>query len=509
MLYGLYHSAKGITDRTDDTKPIVNRQYDSPDEQFSYLAYPKGGWVLHMLRSQLGEDLYRRCIKTYLERHQFGTVVTEDLNAVIEELSGRSFDRFFDQWVYHAHHPELEISYSWDEASKLAKLTINQNQKLGDNVLLFQFPLPVRFKSPAGTIDRQITVKEKSEDFYFALPEAPKLVRIDPELTLLAKIKFNPPEAMLQEQLKDKQDIIGRVLAIEQLANKKDHGAVQTLKEVLKNDPFYVVRVEAARALKAIHNDEAFAALADSLEQSDARVRHETLSALIAFYRSETYDVVVKQLEQEKNPDILSRTIRSLGSYTRPEVHDTLIRFLNSDSYRNSLADAAIVAIQAQDDPNFLEPLIKALKEHQAAFTSYGFGRGLEAVAHLARNEEKKDAPREFLLSYVNHRKRTVQLAALRALGDLGDTKSIPVLETFAASSKDSPQHDAADHAISALRAARKPADEWRDLRNEVLELQKQNRDLKKEMDTLKKRMDASEPKPAEKKSKKAAAKGT
>ena len=30
MLYGLYHDAKGITDRTDDTKPMVYRQFDSP-----------------------------------------------------------------------------------------------------------------------------------------------------------------------------------------------------------------------------------------------------------------------------------------------------------------------------------------------------------------------------------------------------------------------------------------------------------------------------------------------
>ena len=42
------------------------RRYKKPWEQFDYRAYPKGAWVLHMLRSQLGDDLYRRCGKTYL-----------------------------------------------------------------------------------------------------------------------------------------------------------------------------------------------------------------------------------------------------------------------------------------------------------------------------------------------------------------------------------------------------------------------------------------------------------
>src|SRR5438045_6921301 len=123
MLYELYGRVRQITGITNNFKPIVRRNYDSSHEMFDYLAYPKGGWVLHMLRSQLGEDLYRRCIKTYLERHQFDNVVTEDLRAVIEELSGRSYDRFFEQWLYHAHHPELDASYSWDEKNKLAKVT--------------------------------------------------------------------------------------------------------------------------------------------------------------------------------------------------------------------------------------------------------------------------------------------------------------------------------------------------------------------------------------------------
>ena len=47
---------------------------------------------------------------------------TEDLHAVMEELSGRSFDHFFDQWVHHAGHPELEIDYAWDEPTRMAKL---------------------------------------------------------------------------------------------------------------------------------------------------------------------------------------------------------------------------------------------------------------------------------------------------------------------------------------------------------------------------------------------------
>src|SRR5437773_9262859 len=127
----MYQSGKGIVSQPNQTNAVVRRNYNTPEEQFGFLAYPKGSWILHMLRNQLGEDLYRRCIKTYLERHQFQNVVTEDLNRVIEELSGRSFDQFFDQWAYHAAQPELEVSNQWDQKSKLMKISIHQNQKLG------------------------------------------------------------------------------------------------------------------------------------------------------------------------------------------------------------------------------------------------------------------------------------------------------------------------------------------------------------------------------------------
>src|SRR5437773_3076286 len=315
MLYELYQRARSITGTPNDTNAIVRRTYDSPREMFSYLAYPKGGWVLHMLRSQLGEDLYRRCIKTYLERHQFDNVVTEDLRAVIEELSGRSYDQFFEQWLYHAHHPELEVTNSWDEKDKLAKVTVKQTQSLSENVLLFHFPLAIRFKGKFGATDRQVQVKDKEEDFYFPLPEAPQIVRLDPEYTLLAKIKFQAPNPMLDAQLADKDDAIGRLLAIEQLSAKKDKETVAKLKERLNNDAFYGARLEASKALRSIHTDESLEALLISTKQSDARVREQVVGDVGNFYRESAYETTRKTLETEKNPDILSTAIRALGGY--------------------------------------------------------------------------------------------------------------------------------------------------------------------------------------------------
>ena len=500
MTYELYQRARQITGMSDDVDSIVRRTYDDPGEMFSYLAYPKGGWVLHMLRSELGDALYRQCIKTYLERHQYGNVVTEDLRAVIEELSGRSYDQFFDQWVYHAHHPELEVKYDWDEKTKLAKLSFRQVQKISDTVLLFNFPLTVRFKGEFGTEDRAIRVKEKAGDFYFPLKSAPKTVRLDPDYTLLAKITFPVPNAMLYEELADKDDMPGRLLAIEQLADKKDKQAVAKLNQALNNDSFFGARLEASKALRSIHSDEALAVLLASTRQSDARVRRQVVADIGGFYRDTAFASARQTLDGEKNPDIVATAIRNLGGYAKPEVPDTLRRFLNSESFRNELADAAIDAMRSQDDPAYIAPLLETLPKREADFTSRDFGQALGTLAYLARNEENKTAVREFLLGYVNHKKRNIQIASINALGTLGDPQAIAVLETFASASKESRERTAATRAVASLRANRKPVDDFKNLRQEVLDLQKANRDLSKEFDTLKKQVEVRETMPPDSK---------
>ncbi len=497
MLYDLYNNAHRVLDVTNDANSIVRRNYKDPFEMFGYLAYPKGAWVLHMLRSQLGEDLYRRCIKTYLERHQYGNVTTEDLRAVIEELSGRSYDQFFDQWVYHAHYPELDVNYSWDERTKLAKVSIHQQQKLGENVLLFNFPLTIRFKGKSGTIDHIVQVKESVADFYFPLASAPETVRVDPEFTLLAKTTLNLPDAMLFAQLADPADMMGRLLAIEQLSNKQDKQSVAKLKEALTNDMFFGVRIEAARALRSIHTDEALAALLDSASQTDARVRRAVFSEVGGFFRDTAGAFDSKVLDSEKNPDIEAAAIRNLGAYGQPEIHKLLLKFLDSESYREELAAAAIGAIRSQDDPAYITPLLESLTKRQSELPTRVFVQGLGTLAYLARNEEKKEPVREFLIGHLNDKKQSVKRTAISALGTLGDPQAIAVLETFASASKESPERAAAERAVSDLRTDRKPVDDFKELRSEVMDLQKANRALRKDLDDLKKKTEARDGTPA------------
>jgi valyl-tRNA synthetase len=135
-----------------------------------------------------------------------------------------------------------------------------------------------------------------------------------------------------------------------------------------------------------------------------------------------------------------------------------------------------------------------------AVFTSGGFGDGLNAMAFLARNEKSRDDVRGFLAGFLNHNRERLHLAAMKALGALEDPKAIALLETFANAAKETPQQEEATKAIAALRAVNKPSDNLKDLRQEVLDLQKETRRLNKELEDVKKKLGASTPKKPEKK---------
>lgn len=495
MRYRLLLDARSILANPDE-KPVVWRGYGAPMEQFDYRAYPKGAWTLHMLRSQLGPELFREAIRTYLDRHRNGNVVTQDLLAAVEEVSGRSFDRFFDQWLLHGGEPVLKIDYAWDESLGQAKLTVRQTQATGDKLLLFDFPLPVRFVDAEGTRhDRLVEVTKSVEDFHFSLPGKPAIVRLDPEVTLLAKIDFDPPKAMLEAQLADEGDAIGRLLAVAALGGRKDAASLSLLGKHLRDDAFYGVRVEAAKALAKTGGPEALELLRGSRDQADARVRREVVSAIGTFYDDFALAALAEHAGSEKNPDILAELLPGLGKYPGDEVRELLLASLERPSYRHRIASAAIRGLGRTQDPALAGPVLAHLAAEEARFPGHDFSRALETLAELSK--EANDGPREevrrFLLERLDHPKEVARRSAISALGTLGDPRSLAALEPISQSrDPDHPETKAAAEAVRKLRGEKAPSTELGALRREMLDGQREMRTLREELETLRKRVEAA-----------------
>jgi len=440
----------------------------------------------------LGEDLYRKCIKSYLEKHALTSVVSDDLRQVIEQHSGRPMDRFFDQWLYHARHPDLKISYKWMPKQNLAKVNIKQTQTLDDDVLQFHFPTKLRFIADGMLVDYPINVTKVEEDFYVPLDKQPAIVRFDPEYSVLANVSFDKPNGMLKKQLENNNDMVGRLLACKLLETRKTHESVELLTNALKNDSFYGVRIAAASALAKHESDESLEVLADNWKtQTDARVRSAVVEKLTNRYRNETPALIQSVLENEKNPAILANAIRGLGRFHGPATHEALLKFLNTKSFRNELAVAAMSAIRQLDDDDLQPAVFKSLRENAKQFRSRDYGRGLETLAHTSRRLKDRSEVRQFLTEHLDHPKASIQAAAVQALGTLGDPKAITVLESVSQSENERISRPA-QQAVSKLREVKPTTPkEILELRKEIAEVKKESDKLKTELKTLREQVEA------------------
>ncbi len=138
-------------------------------------SYEKGGWVLHMLRRRLGDDVFFKGIRSYYEKYKGGNANTADVRKVMEQASGKDLQQFFDQWLYKPGHVQLSIFRTYDAATKQMNLLVEQKQTpLYD--LAFEYSVDGKLykRTMIGTA---ITIRIETDN--------PKSLVIDPNVNLL------------------------------------------------------------------------------------------------------------------------------------------------------------------------------------------------------------------------------------------------------------------------------------------------------------------------------------
>jgi aminopeptidase N len=81
---------------------LVYESWNAPTADDRAVVYQKGGYVLHLLRVELGEDVFWRGVRDYTRSNDDRSVVTADFQRAMEKSAGRSLQPFFAQWVYSA-----------------------------------------------------------------------------------------------------------------------------------------------------------------------------------------------------------------------------------------------------------------------------------------------------------------------------------------------------------------------------------------------------------------------
>jgi aminopeptidase N len=408
-------------------KPIVRFDFTDSSE-FDGNAYTKGGWVLYMLRHQLGEDAFYRGLKHYLEVNRGKNVVTADLVKAIEEATQTDVDQFFSQWVYGAGAPKFDLSYKYDDAKHEVALTVKQTQKVEGHVGLFTVPTEVEITTASGAKLYPLTVSKDSEVFTFHADSAPLMVLFDKGGQILKSADFHKEKKEWLYQLKNASEVGDRADAIHALAKlKNDDEVIPALGEALRNDHFSGLRANAADALGQLDGSAASKQLLDSLDSvKEPWVRNHVVAALGNFKND---SAIVAKLDSIAHNDSSYRArgsaLQALGRLKAPTALATLQAAVVADSPDNILRDAALRSFGPLGD----DKAVPLLLEWSAP------GKPNEsreaAIGSLARLEKDNMDITKRLTSYLNDAEFPVRIASVFALGSRGDASAVPALEAL------------------------------------------------------------------------------
>jgi aminopeptidase N len=458
-----------------ERRPIVTKAYTQPIELFDAHIYEKGALVLHMLREHLGDGVFWACVREYLEEFRGRTVQTEDLIGVINRVTGKNLEWFFDQWIFGAGYPELEVGFAWDEAGRTATLTVDQKQKVEGATGLFRLPVKVIFHG-SKRVEQGIEVKEAHQVLTFHLAAKPDFVAFDPGCHLLKRLTFKQPSEMLKARLARDPDWFGRVEAAQMLCKDGSRDALEAVGKALLKDTFWGARVEMAAALGENGSLVARDLLVAAARTRDHKVRRAVARVLGKFQDAAAAAALAALAKGDISYFVEGEANLALGATRQPGAFEILRESLGRESHLDTVRASSCMGLaRLRDDRAW--PLLKAA----AAPGGKAQGRvaAMRAMATLARGRDPyRTEIREELERYLRDPNFFAKFGALLSLEVLDEAAAAPAVEAVRFRESDGRLRSNSRDVAKALREGKSKGEEIAALRTDLERLRDDKRGI-------------------------------
>jgi len=483
--YGILHDLRSYAGEAHSRykRPIVCQDYDAPLDLFDRHLYEKGGLVLHVLRTELGDTLFWRGVAVYLHRHARGVVETRDLLRVLEEVSGRSLGRRFEELVYKPGHVELDVEIAWED--EVLRCSAKQTQSTHDGVPnVFEVPLVLAITDEDGaTRTEKLRLAARSDTFAIPCPHRPAFVVVDPEMRILGEVTVKAPGDMLRAQLRGAKSARGRWLAAQALGRVDDPETIATLGAVLADDAApWMVRAECADALGKLRAREGFDVLVGSREIAHPKVRRAVVAALGAFRTAAAVEALKPKALRDASYLVEAESARALGKTRQSAAFEILLDLVDRASWADVIAAGALDGLAALRDDRALP--------HLFARTRYGHPSRIRRAAARAIPKIATDRrAREHLEALLDDPDSILRMDVVHALVDLGDARARSALRARAEVDLDPRVRRVIREAVRDLTHDRKAGHE--ELKEALERLEGEQRDLRARLAKLEARRTA------------------
>ncbi len=154
----------------------------------SRLSYDKGAALVHMIRHEINNDqLFFDVLKSFLTTYAADVAKGDDFRAVAENITGISFQDFFNQWYYGEGFPIYDVHWAQTDPGTIRVITF---QSTSTSVTpLFKMPLEIKcLLQGNGDTTVRLYIKQAVDTFWVQVNGTVSNIQVDPSKWMLMQV---------------------------------------------------------------------------------------------------------------------------------------------------------------------------------------------------------------------------------------------------------------------------------------------------------------------------------
>ena len=347
---------------------MIRYNYDQPRDMFDSHSYAKGGVILNMLRSVVGDDAFFTSLQNYLWTNKYQSVEIHDLRLAFEKTIGQDLNWFFNQWFLSAGHPIIDVNYLYTDSSVIVNLKQAPSK---EEYLVYTLPMAIDITEGSNTRRENIVMTSKEQSFEFKTSVKPQLVNVDADKLLLAEFKDAKTEENYIVQFNNAKNLIDKVQALDYFAGIETQSLqVKNVLNSALSDEFWYIQKKGLSLID--NNDLKGSVLSKVLDLSASAEKTSVQSEayyLLAELKDKRHESAFEKGIQSKSYRVNAAALDAMLSVNETRALEIATSWENIDNY--DVIDAVGSTYNTNGDVSKKEYFENLATNSDDAYTKY------------------------------------------------------------------------------------------------------------------------------------------